>query len=487
MASAMPTLCQMARYSIAFAGILLATGCTVGPNYQRPSMALPPSYRNVTGPARPMDAPAHVTAASAGWWRSFNDQGLTRAVERALSQNLDIAAARARIVQSRAAASLAGAALLPKVDLQASASQVQQSLLDPFGAVARQVPGFERNHPLVDFGAAASWEIDLFGGLRRNREAARAEWMSSVDDLRAVEISIAAETADAYLQLRTAQARLELARRRLAVEQAFAKLVAEAVADGGASERELVRGRAALEGVRASLAPLEGAEAAQSARLDVLMGAAAGAYSDETATDADLPRAPPLDTLGAPADLLRDRPDVASAERRLAAANARIGVAISGYYPKLSLSALIGVGSEDAGRVLVGDALQHQAMGALRWRLFDFDGVDAEVAAARGRTAEALATYRQTVLRATAEVETAVADLTQSQAQAQAFSHQVAELERIRSETREARRSGGASLVNDLDADRELLAASDTLVAAQGAALRAAIAAFRASGGGWRA
>jgi NodT family efflux transporter outer membrane factor (OMF) lipoprotein len=302
-----------------------------------------------------------------------------------------------------------------------------------------------------------------------------------------VRVSVAAEAADAYLQVRAYQARLAVARRQQTVEQHLVDLLTRQRGEGVASDRELRQASAALEGVRATLPPLKAGEEAQLDRLDVLMGAPAGAYAAEIAAEAPLPAPPSLASLGAPADLLRRRPDIVAAERRLAASDARIGAAIADYYPKVSVTGALGLESLDASRFFVTDALQHTLTGGLRWRLFDFGRVDAEVAQAKGREAEALAAYRQTVYRATAEVETAVSNLVQSQAQAAALNRQIAELTRARDQAQEAYQGGVISLIEVLDADRELLAASDQLALAKAQAARAAVASFRATGGGWTA
>ncbi len=453
-------------------------GCTVGPDYHRPELTLAASF-HVANPANP--------AAPAGfhdWWTGFGDPLLDRTMDRALAQNLDLEAARARVAQSRAAAQAAGAALYPKGELQASATDQQLSLLSPFGIVSSEVPVFRRDFDLYDVGAAASWEVDLFGGLRRSRQAARADAEAARDDAAAVRVSVAAETADAYLQVRAYQARIAVARRQAAVEARLLDLLRERRSQGVSSDREVHQASAALQGVRATLPPLQASEAAQLNRLDILMGAPARTYASELTKRSDLPAAPALDALGGPADLLRRRPDVLAAERRLASADARIGAAISDYYPKVSITGLLGVESVDTSRLFVAEAVQHQVSGGLRWRLFDFGRVDAEVAGARGREAEALAAYRAIVYHATGEVETALSNLVQSQAQVVALASQIADLTRARDQAQEAYEGGAISLIEVLDAHRDLLAASDQLAKAKGEVDLATVASFRAAGAG---
>jgi NodT family efflux transporter outer membrane factor (OMF) lipoprotein len=468
---------------LAACGALALGACTVGPTYQRPALGLTASFH--TPP--PAAAPDDLVADRSVWWASFGDPELTRVVERATAQNLTLAQARARVLQSRAAAHAAGAALLPVIDGSGGVGRTDQSLLSPIGEIGRHLPGFQRDYDQYDLGATASWEIDLFGGLRRGREAARAEARAGEDQADAVRLSIAAETADAYLQLRAYQARIAVARRQEQVQRDLVALIAQRSAAGIAPDRELHEATAALEGVRATLPPLLAGRDAELNRLDVLMGAQPGTYQAELTLAQPIPAAPRIATADGPADLLRRRPDVAAAEQRLVAANARIGEAVSDYYPKLSISGLLGLDSLDAGRLFTGDAVQSQVGAGLRWRLFDFGRVDAEVASAKGRDAEALAAYRGAVLGATEEVEDAFSDLAQQQARADALTRQIEQLTRARAQAEQAYEAGAINLIEVRDVDRELLSASDQLAQARAGAARAAVACFRALGGGWEA
>jgi len=458
---------------------LSLAGCAVGPTYQRPALGLASAFH------APAPAVAARPEALDAWWRGFGDPALVRVIERAQAQNLDLEQARARILQSRAQARAAGAALAPRADALASASDEEQSLLNPIGEIGRHLPGFKRGVDVYEVGAAASWEIDLFGGLRRARDAARADARSSEAQAAAVRISVAADAADAYLQVRAYQARIEVARRQESIEQDLVALLTRRSVQGVAADRELRLTQAELEAVRASIPPLLAGLEAQLNRLDVLIGAQPGTYREELAAAAPIPSPPGIPLGDGPRDLLRRRPDVIGAEQRLIAANARIGAAIADYYPKLSLSALAGVESIDTSQLFVGDALQHQVGAGLRWRLFDFGRVDAEVAQARGRDAEALAAYRSSVLHASEDVENALTDLLQQQARAAALGRQIAGLTVARGQAQQAYEGGVISLIEVRDADRELLAASDQLVQAQADAARAAVASFRALGGGW--
>ena len=456
---------------------LLASGCAVGPDYQRPDLKLTGAY--VT------PAPVATSAPIETWWDGFNDPMLVKVVERASAQNLDVQQAAAHILQARAVAAGAGAALLPQVDANGQAASVSQSLLSPIGQIGSHLPGFPRDLSDYQLGAAASWEIDLFGGLRRERDAARAEAQAAQADGAAVRVSVAADAADAYLQVRSFQARLDVARRQERTEQDLVALLTRRVGEGVSPERELHQAQATLLGVRATIPPLTAGLDRQLNRLDVLMGAQPGTYRAELEAPSALPQTPGLSIAEGPADLLRRRPDVLAAEQRLIAANAGVGAAISDYYPKVSVSALLGFDSTVSTRLFDPLAAEHQVAGGLRWRLFDFGRVDAEVAQAKGRKAEALAAYRGSVLKATEDVEDALSDLREQQARADALAHQIDELTTARNQSQQAFDGGVISLVEVRDADRDLLNASDQLVQARAGAARAAVAAYRALGGGW--
>lgn len=459
--------------------LLLATAslgaCAVGPDYHAAHLALTPAFTS-----------GLIAAQSAGqpWWHSFGDPLLDRVVERALAQNLDLAAASARVDQARAVAQAAGAALLPTSGATGSAEQDHISRQTPFGAASHQL-GFPRDYALYQAGAQASWEVDVFGGLRRGREAARADFAGEQAQNAAMRLSIAAETVDAYLQLRGLQARLQVAQGQLTTEDALVALIRQRVDQGVSADRDLNRALGEQRGIEASLSPLRAGIAGQLNRLDVLMGVQAGTGQADLAAVAIIPLAPDPSGSAMPADLLRRRPDVVAAERRAAAANARIGVAVAEYYPHLSLDGLLGVASVGTGGLFSGKSLQASGTAGLRWRLFDFGRIDAEVARAKGQEAEALALYRGAVLRATEDVETALSRLREERIAVVACQSQVAALTTARDQSRAAYRAGAVALVDVLDADRALLDASDHLASARAGAARASVAAIRALGGGW--
>lgn len=457
---------------------LTAAGCTVGPDYARPDPAVTPAFLHV--------AAIDTRGADADWWRGFDDPLLVLLVNKAVAGNTDLAQARARIEQSRAAARGAGAALLPTVDATGSVTSTSQSRDNAIGRITRAV-GAPRGHTEYAIGTQASWEIDMFGGLRRRREAARDDLAASEASAGAVAVAVAAETADVYLTLRAFQERLNVSRDQEANEALLVSLVRQRYEQGIAAEREFNRTTAELEGMRAAMAPLRAAIEAQLNRLDVMVGDPPGTNRVSLVEARPVPAAPVPAGSAAPADLLRRRPDVIAAERRLAASTARIGVAIADYYPHVSLSGLLGVASLSTSTLFTGGAVQASGGAGLRWRLFDFGRVDAEVAGSRGRHAEALAAWRGAVLAAAEDVETALARLGEAHVERENLERQVVALARARTQARDAYAGGVIGLIDVTDANRELLAASDRLATVRAEEARSAVAAYRALGGGWQA
>ncbi|PWB81006.1 MAG: RND transporter [Methylocystaceae bacterium] len=468
------------RHALAGGGFIAAafglSACEIGPDYHPPDIALAP-FRNAPTSAKGRSAPSIDP-----WWRAFHDPVLERAIRRALDQNLDLSASLSRLQASRAAAAQADAQLAPQGNLSASVAQQYQSLESPIGVIGRNLPGYERAQRLHDISIGANWEIDVFGGLRRLAEAAQAEASASEAAHRGVCVVIVADTADAYLQIREYQARLRLAEDQVATQVRLLDLVRLRLTRGVATDREVAQAEALLYRARNAIPPLQAALDAQSNRLDVLMGAQPGAYRVEFAKPADIP-APSIGAVGAdPADLLRRRPDLAVAERKLAAANARIGAAIAEYYPKISIAGLLGFESLRADLLFKGATFQPQALGALRWRLFDFGRIDAEIARADSAMAEALALYRAAVLRAAEEVENAFMSHHRLRRQIDISKQEIAALAKARSASVAAYEAGAIGLTDVLDADRQLLVARDSLAHRRAASARAAVAIFRALG-----
>ncbi|MBT0963350.1 efflux transporter outer membrane subunit [Denitromonas iodatirespirans] len=465
--------------------VSVLTGCAVGPDYRQPEIALSPSFLGQAGvEQRQVQGKADLQR----WWAAFDDPQLAHFVSLALEQNLDIAQAAARVAQARASLRFADAALLPAGNASISAARAYQSVETPLGQVLDANPGFDRSGSAYEANLGASWEIDVFGGLRRGREAARAEYEASEAGAVATRLAVAAQTADVYVTIRGLQARIAIATRQVETRRRLLDMVRRQYEKGIAAELQMNQAEGSLTQAEAQIPVLQtGLDAAMNA-LDVLLGMQPGTTRTELAAAAPIPVAPGLAETGTPADMIRRRPDLIVAERRLAAAHARIGVAMSEYYPKFSLAALLGSATTIAsGNLFSGAASQAQGVFGLRWRLFDFGRVDAQIAAARGQEAETLAAWRLAVLRATEDVENAFSALVKREAQVDILTRGEASLARARENSFSAYQGGIVSLIEVLDADGRLLQARDAKAQAQTEAARAAIASFRALGGGWDA
>lgn len=462
---------------------LAIAGCTVGPDYRPPENTLSATYQNQALLQQRVGATAAPALDS--WWTGFNDPQLTRIVQRVLEQNLDLAKSFARVEQARAAAQQAGAIRLPQGALDARAIRQRQSTESSQGQLGSAFPGYERNQTLETLGVGASWETDLAGGLKRGEEAAIDEAQAAEASHAGVRISVAAEAADAYFRIRGAQQRLAVAEDQVKTQNELLGLINDRMGSGLATNREQAQAQALVLQARATLAPLRTELATQLNRLDVLMGAQPGTYAVELKNTAQRYSVPTISDSEGPAQLLRRRPDVIAAERKLAASNARIGAAISEYYPKVSLSGLLGFDTAHSGQLFSSAAFQPQAMLGLHWRLFDFGRVDAEVAQAKGANAQALAEYRQVLLKATEDVENAIITLVELENQRLDVDQEVAAHQLARDAAQDAYKGGAVSLVEVLDEDRQLLVARDQLAQLHANDARAAVSTFRALGGGW--
>ncbi|ALM82751.1 efflux transporter outer membrane subunit [Bordetella sp. N] len=461
---------------------LALAGCAVGPDYQEPTTAVSEHFM---GQADLQARQAPASADARVWWEGFHDPVLTQLVTRALSQNLDIAQAVARVSQSRASLRQANAALLPSATVAGQAERGRQSVETPQGRLLNATPDFQRTGSYYELDLDAGWEIDLFGGLRRQREAAIASYQAAQASADAARLAVAAQTADVYITLRGLQERLAIAQEQVRTRGRLLDTVRLQYDKGIAAELQVRQSEGALAEVRATVPVLEDGVQATVNALDVLLAQPPGTSRALLASASAVPQAPAIGDTGTPADLMRRRPDLIAAERQLAASNARIGAAIAEYYPTFSLGAVLGTATTVSGHLFNDSANQVQGVLGLRWRLFDFGRIEADIADARGRNAEALAAYRLAVLRASEDVENAFSALVKREEQARYLDEGVAALARARITSFTAYQSGIVSLIEVLDADSALLRTRDASVLARTEAARAAIASYRALGGGW--
>ena len=472
---------------------LLLAGCVVGPDYKGPARTGIEAQRGFVRGGSAVVA----TPPRADWWRALQDPELDRLEAAALSANPDVDAARARLREARAQLGAERANLLPTS--QASAVYLHShggggllggALGGGPGTGLAGLPSIGDDFDAYDVGFDASWEADLFGGQRRAVEAASAEARARAADLADTQVSLTADVARAYVALRDGQHRLALTQASLTLQQRMLDLTRRRATGGTASALDVARLETQLEDTAASAMPLRAQIMEQLDRLAVLGGRSPGTLdgllTSPVSEPAGLVPLPPASVnIGDPAALLRRRPDIRAAERRVAAQNAVIGQRIADYFPKLSFIGNIGFASTDIGSLVTGSSLFGIVAPSLQWRPFDFGRTRAGVDEARAELAEAEANYRSTVLKAMDDSETALSRYAIELEDVRVLQRERASAERAAALTRLRFAGGTASLIDTLDTERQRLAAEQALASAQGALTSDYIALQKSLGLGW--
>jgi len=443
--------------------VLVLAGCMVGPNYRPPpagSLSVPDTYYQRPAGTAPVDL--------ARWWERFDDPLLTRLIDDATAGNLDLAAASARLTQARESLVQARAGLVPTVTGSASAGR-------SFG------PGNDQSS--FSIGADAAWEADLFGRIRRGVEAARADAEGSYYDREALRVAIAAEVATNYVDARLAQEQLAIARDTLANASDNLQIATWRRQAGLVSSLDVEQARASQAQTAASIPNIENAFASATYRIAVLTGRAPGAVTGELSAVRPIPKGPQDVAVGIPADTLRQRPDVRAAERGLAAATARIGVAEAQLLPDLRLTGNIGTSAFSIGGLF--NAITGGIFSSLSQTLFDGGRLRSQVRSQRAATEAALATYHQSVLTSLEDVENALNALRAARERQTQFAIALEAASNSAILARSQYRSGLTDFQQLLEAERTLLSARDGVAASHGDEALALVQLYRALGGGW--
>jgi NodT family efflux transporter outer membrane factor (OMF) lipoprotein len=451
--------------------LLAAGGCTVGPNYARPELPLPEQWSGVE------TAGAADAAALQQWWTTFDDPVLASLIERTDAGNLDLLGALARIDQSRALRAYASGETLPAIDAAGSYNRSRSS-----GNGLGVLPG---ENSLYSAGFDAFWELDLFGRIRRSVESAQAALEQSVEDYRDVRVSLYAEVARTYIDLRTAQARLHFAQANIEIQRKTLQLTQNRFDAEIAPELDVAQARLNLSNTESEIPSLRIAETAAINRLAVLAGTTPHTLREELIAAAALPQIQGLPTVGLPAELLRRRPDIRSAERALAAQTSRIGLAEAQRYPSFSLSGTLGLQATHFSEMGDWDSRMFAFGPAVRWNLFDGNRLRSLVAVEEARTKQLAAAYESVVLRAVEEVENALVGYAQEQERAAALRRSVEAARQSVTMVETLYRSGLTNFQNVLDSQRSLSLQEDRLAVSEGLILQHAVALYKALGGGW--
>lgn len=484
----------MVSHAIRFRPLVLGlatamlAACAVGPDFVRPDLPTPERFAHADATGQPGavngDAPAQngsfALATDTEFWRGFNDPLLTRLVEDALAANLDLRIALANY--DRANALLRGAKFdyFPTITAQAEAADGRAS--------ADQAPGVPRGgRDAESYSASAqvSWELDLFGRVRRGVEASRAGAAASAADLQAMQVAIAGEVARSYVDLRGLQERLRVARENAENQQETLRLVDARFDAGRGTQFDTSRARAQLEATRARVPALEAQVAVRMHRLAVLTGRTPDALIVDLEPQQALPALPARIDPATPGALLRKRPDVAAAEQRLHAATARIGVAAADLFPRFTLGGLIGSQAIDSSALFERDSETRFVALGIDWSFLDIGRVRARIKAADAEAEGELARYEQAVLLALEDTENALVRHARSRVedqhleQAALDSAKAAQLARVRFE------AGAADLFEVLDAERTQLQAQDAFADGRTRSVSSAVALYKALAGGW--
>lgn len=452
----------------------LAAACTVGPDYERPELELPSDWRS--------ESAAGLTSGSVSddaWWRAFDDPVLGELVETALQQNLDLRAGLARIAAARSERGIAAADFWPQLDGNGSYTYRKESRNTPFGAF---IPRTDIHSVSFD----AAWELDLWGRVRRSVEAADAELAASVLDLQSVALSIAAEVARAYVDLRAAQRRLAIAKENLRLQQQTMDLVSARLAAGLVGERDVAQASTNVETTRSRLPQLEAAAAVAEHRIAVLLGRAPADLPAALGNDENvrMPQVTADVAIGAPADLLRRRPDVRRAERAFAAEVARIGVAEAERYPAFVLSGQLGLAANSAKDVFDQSSDQRGFGPSVRWNLFDGGRLKHRIQALEANAEAAQIAYEQAVLLAIEETENAITAFVRERARRAALVTAANQARRAVELAQTQYREGLSDFQAVLDSERSAATIEDDLAASDAAIASNLIALFKALGGG---
>jgi multidrug efflux system outer membrane protein len=470
------------NYAINYLPLILIVfaGCAaVGPDYVEPDIAVPDRWHEriaeqvSQGPEAPLEK----------WWTTFNDPVLDDLIARASTANLDLKTAASRIREARAQLVMAGSTRFPVVDASGKASQTLQS---DDGVLKSLAPtgGFDPQDT-YSLGVDASWELDIFGRIRRIIESAEAQYQATVEAERDVRVTLFAEVALTYTDLRAAQNRIVYSRRNVASQREVLALAKERFETGLSSKLDMVQARANLGSSLAMIPDLVTSRNQALNRLAVLLGTEAGTLKAEFEVTQPVPKPGDRIAVGVPADLLRQRPDIRGAERLLAAQTALIGVATADLYPDFSLTGFVGLESRSLNDLFDTHSKMWGLSIPVNWSLFNGGRVRANILVQEERAEQALLAYRQTILKALAEVVSAMEAFNQEQIRYEALqgavdaTDEAVELVLVRYNT------GLTDFNNVMMMQRDLLELQDQWVSSKARLVIDLIVLYKAMGGGW--
>lgn len=471
-------------FRVALAAALLG-GCTVGPNYRTPDLQSPTAY--IEKP--PSTAETDVTR----WWTTFKDAELDSLIRRGLAQNLDQLESASRIRQSRQQERVASAAGLPQVSATSNALKIKSNN-SPFstlggggggGGAGGGAAAAGIDTAYYTFGFDATWELDVFGGVRRSVEAARANTAAAVWQKRDAEVSLSAEIANDYLTLRALQTRIAIAQGELQTQQGTGQIVKARALFGVVTNLDVSQQNAQIAQTAAGVPQLNAQARAQIHALGVLLGRSPESLSDELSTGRPLPDAPDLPGVGLPSTLLRRRPDVRRADRQLAANVAQIGVNTAALYPTFNLLGLGNFAAPQLSRLFEERSGNAIAAGLVQWNLLTAGRTAANVRASREQANQSYFEYKKAVLGALRDVEDALARYNGDRRRLIALNQQLLSNQSALNIAQAQYVAGLTLFTNVLSSEQGVLNARDQRAQTQEALTQDLVALYKALGGGW--
>ena len=454
--------------------VAVCGGCaTVGPDYAPPDVATPGEWAGrLEGGLTPTELDPRTLSQ---WWKTLGDPILDSLIERAIAANLDLRTAEAQLRQARAQRAIADGTRFPTIEAGASALRAGSSANAGSGGTSE----------LYSSSFDSVWELDLFGGRRRAVEAAEADFRVAQEARRDVLVSVLAEVAVNYVELRTFQSRLAVTEQNLANQEETLEIVRAQFEAGAVTELDLDRAVSNVESTRSELPRLNQSISRARNRLAVLIGQVPGSVDRELSQPRALPAPPVQIAVGIPAETLRRRPDVRRAERQLAAETARIGVATAELYPKFTLSGTIGLESLFLSSLTDSDSRTFGIGPGFRWNVFDGGRTRQKIEVQSAVQEQAMVQYEAGILGALEEVENAITAYTEEQLRYRSLNESAAAADRAANIAATRYEAGASSFLTVLDAQRSVLSAQDRRAASQGAIVSNLIRLYKSLGGGW--
>jgi NodT family efflux transporter outer membrane factor (OMF) lipoprotein len=458
------------------------TGCTVGPDFQSPEIREAPRRSAPDGgsvPSRTVEG-----AVDIAWWKSFRDLQLSSLVERLVAQNLDLETAAERVIQSVAQRQVAASQGLPHIEGQSSTTYNRQSLNGTLSLLT-PAPGAPLEYALFRDGLTSSWQLDLFGRVRRAVEAADANTLAAVENRHGVALAAVAELAQSYMQLRGTQNRLGIAKRNLRLADENLELVNTRFRNGVATTLDLAQARAQQATIAATLPPLRIQDAELINAIGLLLGDAPRALEAELHRSRILPRVPRRVPVGLPGTLVRRRPDVREAEAQLHEATAQTGVAVANFYPDVTLNGAVSVESLHLSNLFSPTSAAFALGPSISIPIFEGGQLKGTLALRESRQREAAIFFQKTVLRAWKEVDDALTAYREAQRRRTDVARSVSENQAALQAARQRYSEGAIDFLNIISTQAQLLQSENDLADSDTQIATDLVNLYRALGGGW--